>query len=94
MRTAELLIDAFGRVRDLVEASVEGLTVEELAHRVEPEANTIAWLVWHLTRIQDDHIAAAAGTDQVWVTGGWEAILSLRRRSRRPPQPLLRGHHV
>ena len=52
-------------------AAVQGLTEDQLAARVDPEANSIAWLVWHLTRIQDDHVADAAGTEQVWTTGGW-----------------------
>lgn len=63
---AELLIDAFGRVREVVLDTVDGLSEEQLAYRVDGTANSIAWLVWHLTRIQDDHIAAVAGTDQVW----------------------------
>lgn len=66
-----LLLDAFDRVRESVHASVEHLDVERLTFRVDPEANTIAWLVWHLTRIQDDHMAAVAGTEQVWLDGGW-----------------------
>ena len=45
-----------------------GLTPEQLAFRVDPEANSIAWLVWHLTRIQDDHLADAAEADQVWTS--------------------------
>jgi hypothetical protein len=46
-----LLIDAFVRVREAVHGAVEGLTAEQLVHRVDPEANTIAWLVWHISRI-------------------------------------------
>ena len=67
----ELLVDAFGRVKEAVHGVVEGLTGEELTYRVDPDANTIAWLVWHLTRIQDDHVAALAGTEQVWLRDGW-----------------------
>ena len=67
----ELLLDAFGRVRELVHGVVDGLTSDDLGYRVDPEANSIAWLVWHLTRIQDDHIADAAGTDQAWTEDGW-----------------------
>nr|WP_221441321.1 DinB family protein [Jiangella mangrovi] len=67
----DLLIDAFGRIRDRVNATVDGLTPSQLAHRVDPGANSIAWLVWHLTRIQDDHIAHVAGIDQVWTSGNW-----------------------
>jgi uncharacterized damage-inducible protein DinB len=50
---------------------VEGLSQDQLARRLEGEANSIAWLVWHLTRIQDDHIAEVADADQVWHADGW-----------------------
>jgi hypothetical protein len=71
MASAELLTDAFGRVRELVHRIVDGLTPEQLAYRADDRANSIAWLIWHLTRIQDDHIADAAGFKQVWTSGGW-----------------------
>ncbi|MFJ4339595.1 DinB family protein [Streptomyces sp. NPDC088915] len=71
MNSAGLLVDSFGRVREAVHGAVEGLTDDELAARIDPDANSIAWLVWHLTRIQDDHLAGAFGTEQVWTAGGW-----------------------
>lgn len=71
MRTADVFVDAFGRIREEVHEAVDGLSADELAFRVDPESNTVAWLVWHLTRIQDDHVAAAFGSEQVWRTGGW-----------------------
>jgi uncharacterized damage-inducible protein DinB len=71
MTSADLLADAFGRVREAVHQAVDGLRPEELSFRVDGEANSIAWLVWHLTRIQDDHIADVAGTEQVWVSDSW-----------------------
>lgn len=67
----ELLLDAFGRVRESVHDVVEGLDRETLTGRLDPDANTVAWLVWHLTRVMDDHLAGVAGTDQVWLTDGW-----------------------
>lgn len=66
MGSADLLADAFGRVQEEVHAAVEGLTEGQLAARLDADANSIAWLIWHLTRVQDDHIAAAFGTEQVW----------------------------
>jgi hypothetical protein len=66
--TADLLADAFGRVRDVVHWAVDGLTPGQLAFRPDSGSNSIAWLVWHLTRIQDDHIADVAGTGQVWTS--------------------------
>ena len=71
MTSAELLIDAFGRIRQIVDGVVRGLTPEQLVFRVDYTANSIAWLVWHLTRIQDDHIADAAQIEQVWTSRGW-----------------------
>jgi hypothetical protein len=70
MTSAELLVDAFGRIREVVHRVVDGLTSEQLALRLDPEANSIVWLVWHLTRIQDDHLADVAGVEQVWTSQG------------------------
>jgi uncharacterized damage-inducible protein DinB len=69
--TSEVLVDAFNRVREAVFEVVDGLSADQLAYRDGSEANSIAWLVWHLTRVQDDHVCAVAGREQVWVTGGW-----------------------
>jgi hypothetical protein len=66
MSPAELLTDAFTRVLETATGAVEGLTDEALARRVTPDANSIGWLVWHLARVQDDHVADVAGTEQVW----------------------------
>ena len=71
MTSAELLVDAFGRIREEVHGAVRGLTPEQLSARLDPDANSIAWLVWHLTRIQDDHVAGVAQTEQVWTSDDW-----------------------
>jgi len=75
--TTEFLIDAFERIRDGVHPAVNGLSVEELAFRPDSESNSIAWLAWHLTRIQDDHIAGLAGVGQRWLEGGWADAMAL-----------------
>jgi Protein of unknown function (DUF664) len=69
--SAEVLVDAFGRVREVVHGSVAGLAPDQLAARIDDDANSIAWLVWHLTRIQDDHVAHVAHINQVWTSQGW-----------------------
>jgi hypothetical protein len=71
MTSAELLVDAYSRIRHIVHQAVDGLSTDSLAARVDPDANSIAWLVWHLTRVQDDHLADVMGTEQVWTSGGW-----------------------
>jgi uncharacterized damage-inducible protein DinB len=71
MTSADLLADAFDRIREEVHNAVDGLSKEQLAFRVDEDANSIAWLVWHLTRIQDDHVSGVAGVEQVWTSRGW-----------------------
>jgi Protein of unknown function (DUF664) len=56
---------------------LDGLSAEQLAYRVDADANPVSWLVWHLTRVQDDHVAAAFGVAQVWSSGGWAARFGL-----------------
>lgn len=69
--TAALLLEGYERIGQVVHATVDGLTEDELTARIGPDANTIGWLVWHLTRVQDDHIADVAGIEQVWTTAGF-----------------------
>lgn len=61
-----LLVDAFERVHELVVAVTDGLSLDAATYRPDAEANTIDWLVWHLSRVQDDHVAGVAGTEQIW----------------------------
>ncbi|MGA0568254.1 mycothiol transferase [Rathayibacter sp. KR2-224] len=71
MDTRDLLTDAVGRIGDGVHRLLAGADERLLTFRPDPEANTIAWLVWHLTRGQDAQIADAYDTEQVWTAEGW-----------------------
>ena len=71
MESRELLWNAFDNVEEAVRGAVEGIDPELLTVRVAPEANTIGWLVWHLTRVQDDHVAEVAGRPQAYTDAGW-----------------------
>lgn len=71
MSVSELVIDGFDRVQQVVHRAVTDLAQDQLATPVEEGANTIAWLVWHLTRIQDDHLADLEDAPQVWTEQGW-----------------------
>ncbi len=71
MLSSEVLSEAFSRVQGIVHFALAGASMDVLTYRADAEANTIAWLVWHLTRVQDDHIAELMGEDQVWTSGGW-----------------------
>ena len=77
MRSADLLLDHFDRIGQLGSSVVEGLTADHLNTRLQGKANSIAWLVWHCARVQDDHVADVAGTEQVWTAGGWAGRFDL-----------------
>ncbi len=86
MKSADLLIDGLGRVREVVHDVASGLTAAQLACRPAPAANSIGWLIWHLTRVQDDHLAEAGGYEQTWVTESWAGRFGL------PPGYLATGY--
>lgn len=72
-----LLRDGFGRVRDGVSALLEGADDQLLRYRPSTHANHIGWLIWHLSRVQDDHFVHLARAlwprdnfEQRWVAEG------------------------
>ncbi|GAB3828534.1 mycothiol transferase [Kribbella italica] len=77
MNTSAVLIDAFSRIQEVVHETVEGLQDDVLSTRPNDAGNSIAWLVWHLTRIQDDHLADAGGYEQAITADGWHERLGL-----------------
>ena len=77
MNTSELLLDALGRVQEVVHDVVTGLDDKTLATRPSDTANSIAWLVWHLTRVQDHHVSELLDGEQLWVGAGWAGRFGL-----------------
>jgi hypothetical protein len=77
----DLVIDGLERVEQDLQRTLTGLTAEQLAFRPTDHANSIAWLAWHLTRVQDDHVSEIAGQPQAWVADGWH------QRFGRPADP-------
>jgi uncharacterized damage-inducible protein DinB len=77
MHAKDILIDGYGRIQEEVHAAVDGLDPDDLNARPTADTNSVAWLVWHLTRVQDDHVADAFDLDQVWLSQGWEKRFGL-----------------
>lgn len=75
-----VLLDAFSRVAETVPQVLEGLSSEDILWQPDPESNSIGWLVWHLSRVQDDHLAGIAeanGHPQQQVWGQWREQFAL-----------------
>ncbi|MEH0930275.1 mycothiol transferase [Micromonospora sp. CPCC 205558] len=77
MNVNDLLTEAYDRLPDLVRAAVDGLSPEQLRQQPAPGANSIGWLVWHLTRVQDHHVAEVLDAEQIWVSGDWAGRFGL-----------------
>jgi uncharacterized damage-inducible protein DinB len=71
MDISSLLLELYGRVPSAARRAVEGLDLDQLTRPPQPGANTIAWLVWHIGRVQDHHISEFLDTEQLWVTDDW-----------------------
>jgi hypothetical protein len=77
MESNGLLLDAFGRIRETVEATLEGLDDGSLGGRPAGTGNSVAWLIWHLGRVEDAQVASAAGMEQVWTSQDFVARFDL-----------------
>jgi hypothetical protein len=77
MKSNELMLDAFGRIREAVAATLEGADEEALIRRPAGNGNSIAWLVWHLGRVEDAQVGSAAGLEQVWTAQGFVGRFNL-----------------
>jgi hypothetical protein len=71
MDVSALLLEMYGRIPELARRAVSGVGVDRLVEPPSPGANSVAWLIWHLARVQDHHVAELLATDQLWVEGDW-----------------------
>jgi hypothetical protein len=74
---ADVLLETYGRVPPLAREAVAGLSPDQLLHRPTADANPIAWLVWHMARLQDMQMSELLEREQLWVTDGWAARFGL-----------------
>ncbi len=81
VNASEVLLDVFGRLPGLVRSAVRDLTPEQLRQPPAPGANPVGWLVWHLARIQDDHVAEVMDVEQIWAAGRWAPRFGLAAHS-------------
>lgn len=77
MKVADFAADALSNMSDRLITGLDGLSVEQQCYRPDPDANTIAWLAWHMTRVQDHHIADLEGGNQLWIDDGWDKEMGM-----------------
>ena len=74
MESAGLVLDALGRVRDMVRGALADLSSEELLAPPKPH---IAWLVWHIARVQDANFSNLMEHPQLWISDGWHSRFNM-----------------
>ena len=67
----QLIINDFRFAGNTIEKALTGLPAGELNKQPGPDSNSIGWVAWHLTRIQDRGISRISGQEQVWIKEGW-----------------------
>jgi len=77
MDVAALLAELYGRIPPLARDAVDGVDAGRLLEAPANDANPIAWLVWHVGRVLDSHVAELLDADQLWVTGAWAVRFGL-----------------
>lgn len=73
MEWHELITDGYGRILQVLEKALDGLTPEDLNQQSHRDCNSMGWLTWPLTRVQDDHISDLMGEEQLWKKDEWHA---------------------
>jgi hypothetical protein len=106
MESSELLVEAYSHITRIVHQAADGLSQEQLAYRPEDGSNSIAWLVWHLTRVQDNNLRIVIQQDEAWLTEEWSERFGMAGNgtigfgdgpeevaAMRPPRAILLGYH-
>jgi hypothetical protein len=73
MEWYDMMVDGYGRISEILGRVLDGLNEADLNWQPRPDCNSIGWLCWHLTRVQDDHISDLIGEEQLWIKDGWHA---------------------
>jgi len=71
MDGTELIEDGLGRINRILHRAMDGVPADILNKQPTPDTNSMVWLAWHLTRVQDHHISDLMGVPQLWVSAGW-----------------------
>jgi hypothetical protein len=64
------IVDRLDAAYRWIERLSEDVTDEQFFHQPTSDTNSIAWLVWHLSRWRDRVSASVAGETQVWIIEG------------------------
>jgi hypothetical protein len=72
MELKEFIEQVLSDYRSRFLRAIEGLSPEELAWQSNPNANSMAFIVWHVSRVEDRWLQRfAQEAQEVWIRDGW-----------------------
>ena len=94
MTAAETIHTEMKRVHQALEGSLQGLTAEQRHTIVHPKANSIAWVVWHMVRTEDNVVRWVLQNRRppVWTEGGYADKLGLPPVAQGTGMPTAEAH--
>ena len=76
METKELILSSLGQSQGYLTGALDGLTQEEAVWSPGPECNSIAFILWHMTRVEDFFVNRVLQRGQeLYVAEGWQEKL-------------------
>ena len=81
MKWQQLIVDIYSKLSQTLDKALDGITTDDLNQQPQPDSNSIGWIAWHLTRVQDRAIADFMAKEQLWIKDGWYSKFN------RPPDP-------
>ena len=73
MKLPQFAIGVLERAEQAMFKALDGLSSDELHWQPALGSNSIGWLMWHLTRVQDRALSAMEEKEQAWTAEGWHA---------------------
>ena len=56
---------------NFVKPALQGLSDADITKRPTDQCNSIGWLLWHQTRVEDAILSNVSGRPQAWIEGKW-----------------------
>ena len=78
MDLRDFIIRSLEEIQEDLKRSVDGLTKEDLMTQPQPGANHIAFMIWHMTRVEDKLLHNLFQcSPQLWESGKWYERMGL-----------------
>jgi hypothetical protein len=77
MQAKDVVLDGLERIRSILHRTLTGMRLDDIHRQPTPDTNSIAWLTWHLTRVQDNGISGLFDQEQAWISQAWHAKFAM-----------------